>query len=177
MNINKSDIELLKHLASSKEASYSKKIAIETGLSTGAASQELRKLCKMDLIKREQKGKEIYYSVQIDKPVIKYFKIFSTLLMLNELIILLKEKSKKIILFGSAAKGEDTAQSDIDIFILTDNKDDVKKIIYEERNKFPKKLSPIIVDSQESLMLKNKDIALKRKIEEGITIWSKKDEY
>jgi predicted nucleotidyltransferase len=41
---------------------------------------------------------------------------------INTLIQRLKETSSRIILFGSCATGEDTADSDIDIFIETQNK-------------------------------------------------------
>ncbi|MDD5133580.1 MAG: nucleotidyltransferase domain-containing protein [Candidatus Nanoarchaeia archaeon] len=176
MNLTSSELELLNYLVTNPEASYCKKISKETKISAGATSQSLRKLNKLNLIKKEIKGREVYYSVNILEPLIKHFKIFSNLFLINPLINKLKDKSKKIILFGSFSKGEDTTESDIDIFILTDKKTEIKEIIHNNLIKF-KKVSPIITDSNEFIILKNKDKALYNQINEGIVIWSEKDEY
>lgn len=53
--------------------------------------------------------------------LLREFKILITLLEIDPFILHLKEISSKIILFGSCAAGEDTIDSDIDIFTETDN--------------------------------------------------------
>jgi len=153
---------------------YCREISKKTKISVGSASQGLRKLNGLGIIKREKKGKETYYSTETESPLLKHFKIFLNLLMLNEMVLKLKNISKKIVLFGSTARGEDKAESDIDIFILANQKDKVKEII--RRAKSERRISPIIVNSNEFVTLKNKDIALYRKINEGVTLWSEKDE-
>ena len=39
---------------------------------------------------------------------------------------------KQIILFGSVARGEDNNDSDIDILIITDSKDEIKDFVYDK---------------------------------------------
>lgn len=175
--MNNKEMELLGHLVSRpNEKMYCREIAKNTKISIGSASQGLRKLSDLGIIKKEKRGKETYYSADTENPLLKHFKIFLSLLLLNEMIMKLKKMSKKIILFGSTARGEDKADSDIDIFILANQKEKVKDIINKSRSKFEKRISPIIVNSNEFITLKNKDIALYRKINEGVTLWSEKDE-
>ena len=54
----------------------------------------------------------------------------------------IKRNCKEIILFGSAARGEQTADSDIDLFILTHDPECVKKEFAECKQKML--FSPII---------------------------------
>lgn len=48
---------------------------------------------------------------------------------LHDIVQLLRDKSIKIILFGSCALGEDTIESDIDVFVLTDEIVEVRSIL------------------------------------------------
>ena len=43
---------------------------------------------------------------------------------------------KQIILFGSVARGEDNNDSDIDILIITDSKDEIKDFVYDKVTDF-----------------------------------------
>jgi len=169
--MNNKDMELLGYLASHPgEKMYCREISKKTKISVGSASQGLRKLSDLGIIKREKKGKETYYFAETESPLLKHFKIFLNLLMLNEMVLKLKNISKKIILFGSTTRGEDNADSDIDIFILTNQKEKVKDIIHKHSFKFERRISPIIINSNEFMTLKNKDVALYRKINEGVTL-------
>lgn len=177
MNLSKTELELLNYsVMNPGKEFYCKNVSGETGISMGAVSQGLRALNRRGFIESRKKGRETYYSADITNPLIKHFKIFSNLLLLNGIVENLKKESKRIVLFGSCAKGEDTEDSDIDLFILTDRKEKVKNIVSEKRAALERKLSPIIVNSDEFAALRKNDAVLYNNIEEGLLLWNEKDE-
>ena len=82
----------------------------------------LRALNKLEfqgiLIKKEGRIYP-YYEAKLDSSLFKRIKLAYTLLTLDTLIDMISKKTRPncIILFGSAAKGEDTEKSDIDLFV------------------------------------------------------------
>ena len=85
-----------------------------TALSRGGVYIALRKLIKQKLVCRIQKGKFNVYSIAHNNPIIRQFKLLMNTIFLTDVISKLEPLSKKIILYGSAARGEDNANSDID---------------------------------------------------------------
>lgn len=81
----------------------------------------LQALEKLDFVKTERIGRNILYYVAADNPIIKQMKILSNVSVLYPVA---KELAKvlecEVYLFGSAARGEDTEKSDIDLLIIGD---------------------------------------------------------
>ncbi len=92
-----------------------------TGLSKLTVSKWLQGLEKLEFVKTEAIGRNILYYVTGDNPVIKQEKI---LLNVSNLYVAAKQLAKmlecEVYLFGSAARGEDTEKSDIDLLIIGD---------------------------------------------------------
>lgn len=74
----------------------------------------------MGLIEGTRVARAIIYKVNRGNQLIKSFRVFENILEVNSLINLLKQYCRKIILFGSYARGEDTTESDMDLFIEAD---------------------------------------------------------
>ena len=70
-----------------------------------------------------------FYQIAEDNTAVKQYKINLTLKLISLLINKLKTKSLEIILFGSTSRGEQTADSDIDLFVLTNDKKWIIKIL------------------------------------------------
>ncbi len=96
----------------------------------------LDELVKLGLVKvtieKRQKRKYPLYSANLDSNLFKQYKRTYNQLSLYEsgLITYLDEKltPKSIVLFGSFQKGDDTEDSDVDLFVECDKEDiDVKK--------------------------------------------------
>ena len=102
--------------------------------------------------------------------LLRELKILLTLLEIDPFILRLKEISSRIILFGSCAAGEDTIESDIDIFIESDNKRKVAMIHDHYQEEIPRKISPIILDASEFRKLELKDRPLYERINMGKVI-------
>lgn len=176
LNLTNTEINLIYYLSLQKESKYSKQISKETEISAGAVSQSLRNLEKNSIILCKAKGKEKYYSVDFDNPIIKYFKISFNLYSICRLIVELKPFSEKIILYGSYANGLNSEDSDIDLFILSPDKTKIKEILGKYKNKICNKLSAVLVTAPEYNLLKNKDRPLYDEINEGMILWNKKNE-
>ena len=167
---SKTGIKLLSYLVKNPSREmYQREIARETGISIGAVNQYLGEFLKMDVVSRKKRGKMLFYSLNLDNPVVRQFKVFLTVTELNPLIERIKTDSDKVILFGSCSDGTDVEESDVDLFILTEN----KKIIREELSRFKleRKLSPIIVNSNEFVKLRKEDKPLYERIIKGIELW------
>jgi len=150
---------------------YQREIAKEAGISVGAANKYLNDLEKNDFIYSKKRGRIFFYSLNQDSPVVRQFKVFLTVLSLSPLIEQIKNHSEKAILYGSCSEGTDTKESDIDLFILARDKEEVKEAI--RKYKSNRKVSPIIMNANEFTSLAKNDKPLYDRIIRGIELWRK----
>ena len=101
-------------------------------------------------------------------------KVLKTTMLLQPLVNKLKVLSKKIVLFGSCARGENIASSDIDIFILADSSKAIEEKI--KKSNLREKLQPIIRNSTQFVKMEKEESVFIEEIERGITLWESKDE-
>ncbi len=101
---------------------YGQEIAEKIKCSKASASALLRSLAVKKVIFKKTKGHMNFYRINARNPEIKKFRITSVLNKISPVLSRLGKISRKIILFGSGSRGEQTAGSDIDLFILADNK-------------------------------------------------------
>lgn len=147
-----------------------KELEDEIKLSKGAVNQSLRLLLKLDIIKRIKKGNLFLYSINPDNILLKQFKIFETILTIQELLKEISPYSYQIILFGSCATGTNSIDSDIDLFIHSESVEKTRKIC----NKYNPKiisLRPIIQDTLELTATEKHDKAFYAQIKKGIILW------
>ncbi len=138
---------------------------LEIGL--GSASRYLRILEEGELVIKEEKGKLNIYRANMESPLLKELKVVFTLMEIDEMIKDLRNVSAQIILFGSCANGEDTPESDIDLFILSDKGKLASKTIEAYQNKIKRKISPVIVNDRELRTLRQKDKPFYSRIKKG----------
>ena len=175
MNINPLGLQILTFLARNPDKQfYLREIATIIKKSVGGTHKNLKSLHKMEFVNENKSGKNVYYQINQMNPSIKNFKIFMTLHELTPLTRDLKKISDKIILFGSCATGDDTAESDVDLFILTKEKDKVMRQI--KKKKIQREIQPVIVNAAEFIHVKEKSKALYQEIKNGITLWDGKNE-
>jgi predicted nucleotidyltransferase len=153
-----------------RDSFYVRELAQKLTISSGAASGQLRFLAESGLVTSEQKGRTLLYRADISHPLVREAKVFSTLSELTPFIADLKENVTRIILFGSCATGEDTEESDIDLFIETSDRPVLQKIITQYEEEIPRKISPIIVSAEEGGQLRTRDRPLYERIRAGKTL-------
>jgi len=115
-----------------------REIARFSGISPPSVMNYLAEFIKEGLIKKNVKNEIPFYSAVRDSPNFILYKKLSILFELNNsgLVEYLWEKlsPEVIILYGSFAKGESIENSDIDLFILGEEK-------FLDLNKFEKRLN------------------------------------
>jgi len=150
---------------------YEREVVRKTGVSLGSANKTLRLLAKLGFLTREEKGRLAIYKLNQKEPTVKQFKILVNTFALKPLIDELKGVSKRVVLFGSCAQGIDTKESDIDLLVITDEKEQVSKMISRYNRNSERKVTPITVDMNEYVRLKREDKPLYENIERGIPLW------
>ncbi len=106
----------------------------------------------------------------------RYFKIFENLLSLQSLVREIQKYCYEIVLYGSRAIGSNARKSYIDIFIRTEYKREVRKIIskYESPDV---KYQTIIQDYLEYVSSTKEDSVFHSQVKKGITLWKGKPTY
>ncbi len=175
MNITPLGMQILIFLARNPDKQfYIREIAKIMNKSVGGTHKTLKSLKQMDFIKENKSGKNIYYQINQMNPSIKNYKVFITINELKTLVDKLKENSEKIILFGSCSTAEDTYESDIDLLVLTNEKDKINKKILN--TKLDRKIQAIVVNIGDLMRIKEKDKGFYQEINKGITLWDVKNE-
>lgn len=152
---------------------YLTQIAKKLNISDSTVQQILEKQVKEGLAKKEKLGNLSLYSIEQTNPIVKQKKILRTIESLKPLLEQLKEWSQKIILYGSAAVGEDVAKSDLDLFILSNQKDQVYKIF--SQSKIKNKVKLIVKNFLEWIQAKKEDKFFFDQVNKGKILWERNE--
>ncbi len=150
---------------------YQRELAKICKVSIGLTNKILRELAQLQFVTQEKRGKMIFYRLNLRNPVVRQFKVLLNVDSLYILVGKISRDSRKIILFGSASQGTDVRESDIDLFVLTSNKSQVRKEISQFNRNSERRIAPIIVDANEFVKLKRDDPALYENIKKEIVLW------
>ncbi|MCK4730118.1 MAG: nucleotidyltransferase domain-containing protein [Candidatus Aenigmarchaeota archaeon] len=143
--LTKRKLEILFEIYSSENC-YLHKLVRELNMSLSLCSKILTSLVNCKILKKERKGKEVYYSfisgyeynllipvlneLYLEKRAAKYEKCrnFITLVRNNKEIV---SSCKYIFVFGSYARGSANQKSDLDVLFVTSNKKLISKFCRE----------------------------------------------
>ena len=106
---------------------YLREIITAVGGGQGQVQRELENLLRAGLIRREKRANQVYYSPNPEAPIYEElraiaFKTFGVADILRRLLRPLASRIAVAFIYGSVARGEDTAKSDIDLMIVGDIK-------------------------------------------------------
>lgn len=145
---------------------YQSEIIKKTGVPTTRAINLLNSLARSGLLVEKIKAGSKFYSAVEGHPVLKQLKILIIVSKLYELTRDFENYDIEIFLFGSAAKGEDTENSDIDLLIITGvDKSIINNLINRLRVNMDRDVSPVIYSPIEYASLHNKEKAFYDQIE------------
>lgn len=105
-------------------ALHMREIERRSGFTTGTVQQELKKLYRLDLVKKSRDGNRLYYSANKEHPL--YPEIRNIVLKTVGLVDILREALERspsiayAFVFGSIARGDENTQSDIDLMVIGD---------------------------------------------------------
>ena len=151
------------------EEFFDRQVSKLTGISKSGTNIALRNLANAHLIKRTKRGRMLFYSVNNQDFLIKQLKILQNLTSIYPLIQRLKSHCLEIILYGSTAIGENSEDSDIDLFVLSRYPKKVKEIIY--KSPFREKVQYVINTPGEFVKSKKDNTVFYKEISKGIILW------
>jgi predicted nucleotidyltransferase len=106
-----------------EEALHGREIARRTGLPAGTLTRELKKLAHVGLLNQQKRGNQLIYSANRGSPI--YTELSGILRktsgvadVLAESLAPLGEQVDAALVFGSIARGTETAGSDVDLLVI-----------------------------------------------------------
>jgi len=155
---------------------YEREVARRLGVSSGSANRALNELFSSGVVTRRREGKMYFYSIDSSNAAITEFKKIINLMLIEPLVEELKNVSNRIVLYGSSAQGTDTSESDVDLFVVSDNKKRVLETISSFG--FPRGFEKVRVQSVvkspvELLEAKGAEQAFIEEVERGIVLWER----
>jgi predicted nucleotidyltransferase len=155
---------------------YERQIARRIGIGYGSANRALNELYSTGAIKRRQEGRMYFYSVDSSSPIIAQIKKLINLMLIEPLIEELKNLSNRVVLYGSCAQGTDTSDSDFDLFVVSDNKEEVSDVI--NNFSFPQGFQDIHIQAVvktpvEVLQARGPEQTFMDELERGIVLWER----
>ena len=150
-----------------------KEVQEATALSKAGVYRALDELVFQKLVRKHERGRFVLYGVIADNCVVRQFKVLKVVISLVKLVDKLKASSRKIVLFGSCARGEDYKDSDIDFFIVSTEPDLTRNIVASFKSK--RKIQAVIKTAVEAAQMEEKDSVFLSEVNSGVVLWEEKD--
>ena len=171
---NRTPLRILSFLSLHPAAVFSaQEIAKATKSSKGATHKTLKLLLALEIISRQPKGNTFLYTLNADNYLLEQFKIFETLFKLQPLIKQLRPLCYKISLFGSCSQGSNSQERDIDLFIKTESKNKVSKLIAKYTSN-SLNIKAVIQSPLEITQSQKADKVFFEQVRKGVTLWEGK---
>ena len=137
------------------ESFYIRQIARDTGISTGALQRELEQLAEIGLISRTKVGNQVFYHANAASPVFQEIRSLVTKTVgvigaLRSALAPLASRIQVAFVFGSVARREETAASDIDLMVIGDTTfDEAISAISAAQSALAREINPSIYSPTE----------------------------
>jgi len=152
---------------------YGREISKKLRISPGAVHAALISLEKRGILHSQHVGKTKLYRTEALSPIIRSFKVLNMLLVLEPLIEAIRGISRRVILFGSYATGSFAASSDLDLLVVSGEKEIISRKIDSFKRKSGLDIRPIIKDQVEWMKLERGSPEFFDELRCGITLWEK----
>lgn len=143
-------------------------------ISRSGINYALRELKAADFLSRNKKGNLYFYVLNHRNPIVKQLKVLQTIIEIWPLCQKLTVISSMIILFGSSCRGEDTPDSDVDLFVVARDKDEIQKQI--EHFHYKRKIQTIVRSPLKFDEMKHAEPDFYEQVIKGIVLWRTQDE-
>ena len=164
--LKESELKILDYLtASSRGRGFISQIARDTEISKGEVSKAVKILKNGGLVQSEQNGRNMVCFVDRRLPVFARLRTAFNLLKIMPKVAVLQKHADKIILFGSCAQGTDTADSDIDLLVVT--RDKIKADKTAQKIKLSRPVQWVI----KYVVMNSKEKVFAGEITQGIVLW------
>lgn len=138
------------------ESSYHvRELARLTGTTPGTLHKELARLAEVGLLQREKQGNQVRYQANRACPVFPelaglFRKTGGLVGVLVEALGRLQPPPSLALVFGSLARGEENARSDVDLLLITDcSFGDAVKALHPAQEILQREINPVVYNSAE----------------------------
>lgn len=138
------------------ESSYHvRELARLTGTSAGTLHKELARLAEVGLLLREKQGNQVRYQANRECPVFSelagLFRKTSGLVdVLAEALASLQPAPALVLVFGSLARGDENARSDVDLLLIADCRfGDAIKALHPAQAILQREINPVLYTASE----------------------------
>ena len=153
-----------------------KEVRQATKISKSGINYALRELTQYAFLSRMKKGKTFLYKLNHSHTIVRQLKVIDTLSEIEGIVKKIKKMSSRIILFGSTSRGENTINSDIDLLVISRNKEAILKEI--EKYKGKKQIQAVVWTEVGFLDKKKRDVVFYEQVNKGIVLWAgNRDEF
>lgn len=134
---------------------YLREIIGAVGSGQGQVQRELKQLHRAGLVLREKRANLVYYRPNPDTPIYDElkaiaFKTFGVADVLRELLKPLAKRIAVAFIYGSVARQEDTARSDVDVMVVGDVKfSDVVLALSRAQERLRREINPSVYSKAE----------------------------
>jgi predicted nucleotidyltransferase len=152
---------------------YTREISKALGISLGSAHMALLSLQNMKILTPQFIGKTKLYQLASVGPVIQEFRVLNTVLILDPVVSDLREISRRVVLYGSYARGTFSQESDLDLLVVTEDRAKVIDTVELAKRKTGLDLRPLIMNQLEWMNLEQKSPEFFDELSHGIILWEK----
>ena len=135
---------------------YAKELVRLAASGSGAVQRELARLAASGLVTVTSRGNQRHYQANAQSPVFTELcslvvKTFGVVDVLRQVLLPLADQIDMALLFGSVARNEAAAQSDIDVLVVTDNIGfpELIEALTPAEPKLGRKINPVIYSNAE----------------------------
>jgi len=141
-----------------EEAIHQSKIVTLSGLRVIQVQRALQRLSEAGLIEEYQQGNMVYYKLEKNQPILTDLKniLYKTILISEPFKKAFEKFTKQIsiaFIYGSFAKGTETAESDIDLFVVGEvGLKQLSKLLSPIAKQLQREINPVIYPKAEFII-------------------------
>jgi len=134
---------------------YFSEVVRLTGTRQGVIQRELKNLADAGILNAEKRGRQKFFAVNRKHPIFRdlrniIFKTFGVIDQIREALEPLAKKTKVAFVYGSFAKGEEIAGSDIDLFVIGKaSLDEIVSALTKVENAIGREINPSLFSKTE----------------------------
>ncbi|HKU27908.1 MAG TPA: MarR family transcriptional regulator, partial [Candidatus Sulfotelmatobacter sp.] len=132
-----------------------REIARQTGTSAGTLHKELSRLAQAGILRRTERGKQVYYGANQDCPIFEELagilrKTSGLADVLAQALVPVAERLTAALIFGSVAKGTEQVGSDIDVLLIGElGFVEVVRLFHPAQSTLGREINPKVYNSAE----------------------------
>jgi predicted nucleotidyltransferase len=137
----------------------------ELGLPRSSTQRALKELVDEGMVGVRAVGRTLVYRVDPGDPLIRHLKIARAIALARRALVPVSDAIDLAVLFGSASRGDDTRESDVDLLVVTA---DPKRVLGELSRQ--ERLQPLVLTPSQHMELIAEGGTLSRAVADGIKV-------